>query len=299
MPFSEEFFTFGVEKHHKERDEFANKGPLVWLEYKQFVDKLLPYHTKEHLRLWRIHDDLYDFTGFKHPGGDSFLELSVNTDITELFESSHPNITKVSEYLNKYKVSFPINGKASIHPRYTEKFTFQSNGFYCTLRKRICERLNSLPVASYWESTSFVHDTFLLCFLFSMILSISPVVQSSFLSYLFVCIAGAFLACLANTSHNFFHLKLNWRRFTFDLSCFSSYEWQITHVYSHHTYSNTLLDAEVWGFEPLLHFMPLSLKNNGSSVFYAAKTFSLILLIFPVVMVSAVSVCCLYFVVFG
>ena len=51
--------------------------------------------------LWRIHDNLYDLTNFDHPGGEFFIEMGRGTDCTELFESSHPNMEKVSKLLKK------------------------------------------------------------------------------------------------------------------------------------------------------------------------------------------------------
>ena len=44
---------------------------------------------------WRIHDKVYDLTGFKHPGGVMWMHLTKGTDITELFEIHHLNIDKV------------------------------------------------------------------------------------------------------------------------------------------------------------------------------------------------------------
>jgi Cytochrome b5-like Heme/Steroid binding domain len=43
--------------------------------------------------LLRVHDNLYDLSPFveKHPGGSQWLEVIRGTDITELFECSHPN----------------------------------------------------------------------------------------------------------------------------------------------------------------------------------------------------------------
>ena len=57
-------------------------------------------------------------------------------------------------------------------------------------------------------------------------------------------------------AHNFFHQKDSWRRFYFDVSCFSSSDWRISHALSHHIYTNTLLDMEISGLEPLLNFLP-------------------------------------------
>jgi hypothetical protein len=281
--------SFGTEKYLQERDELDMKSPLKWLEFKQHADSLGQYKTKEHQKLWRIHDELYDLTKFDHPGGFDFIEFSTDTDITELFESSHPNIEKVRGYLSKYRVEVP----EKLHPRFTGNFTFEKDGFYSTLRQRVFEGMKDLPSVPYFQTTAFVHDALLLGFLTFTILSISPWCQEGYLSYFLAAIGGSLLACLANTSHNFWHLKDTWRVFTFDLCLFSSYEWRISHAYSHHTFPNTILDVEIWSFEPYLEFLPLDKKKN---IFTVLKTILVLIFFFP--LVCMISVCLMFFFVF-
>lgn len=54
-------------------------------------------------------------------------------------------------------------------------------------------------------------------------------------------VAGTVLGMVAVAAHNFFHKKDNWRVYYFDLSPLSSYEWRISHAYSHHLFPNTVL----------------------------------------------------------
>jgi len=54
-------------------------------------------------------------------------------------------------------------------------------------------------------------------------------------------IAGLILGMCIVCAHNFFHKKDSWRRFYMDLSPLSSYEWRISHAFSHHMYPNTIL----------------------------------------------------------
>ena len=54
-------------------------------------------------------------------------------------------------------------------------------------------------------------------------------------------LAGLILSMTVVGSHNFFHLKENWRKFYFDLSLLSSYEWRVSHALSHHLYPNTIM----------------------------------------------------------
>lgn len=273
--------SFGTEKYLTERDEFDTKNPLKWLEFKQFADKLSQYKSKEHPRLWRIHDDLYDLSSFQHPGGNDFLEICVDTDITELFESSHPNIEKVRGYLGKYRVET----SKKLHPRFTEKFTFDKDGFYCVLRDRVFEVMKTFPKIPYTQSVAFVHDTFLVGFLFFTFLALSPF-ATGYLSFIFAAMGGILLACLANTSHNFWHMKDNWRVFTFDLSLFSSFEWRLSHAYSHHTFPNTILDVEIWGFEPFIEYIPYERKAGFLT---KIKVVLILQLFFPLILMVSVS----------
>ena len=73
-------------------------------------------------------------------------------------------------------------------------------------------------------------------------------------------------------AHNFFHQRDTFRRFYFDLSLFSSSDWRISHVLSHHTYTNTLLDLEISMLEPFMQFLPSPEKSSfgryGSYVYH-------------------------------
>lgn len=60
-------------------------------------------------------------------------------------------------------------------------------------------------------------------------------------SILLQILGGLILGMCVVGAHNFIHLKDTWRRFYFDLSPLSSYEWRITHGLSHHLYPNTSL----------------------------------------------------------
>ncbi len=211
-----------------------------WLSGKRFDDDI-------EKSLWRIHNKLYDFNGFKHPGGESFITLTKGTDTTELFESSHPNIEKAEAMLEKYYV------RDELKPRNTATFTFDKNGFYCKLRSKAWKILKSNQGPS--EVTTNLHDLLLILFLSFMALSTSTLTDSVCLP--FIIAGGLVLALLANCAHNFFHQKDNWRMYSFDLTTHSSYEWRVTHVYSHHSFPNTINDYEITAFEPFVRYLPL------------------------------------------
>lgn len=54
-------------------------------------------------------------------------------------------------------------------------------------------------------------------------------------------LSGVILAMTLNASHNFIHMKTNWRTNYMDLTLQSSYDWRISHALSHHLYPNTVL----------------------------------------------------------
>lgn len=88
--------------------------------------------------LWRIHDQLYDFTRFidQHPGGETWLRVTKGTDITEAFESHH--LTQHPErMLPNYLV------RKAARPR-LYRFTFAEDGFYKTLKRRVAERMKTV-----------------------------------------------------------------------------------------------------------------------------------------------------------
>lgn len=81
---------------------------------------------------------LYDFSGFidRHPGGAFWLEATRGTDITEAFEAHH--LTSLpSQMLTKYAIR-PATTKRNC------RLTFDKNGFYLTLKRRVMNILATL-----------------------------------------------------------------------------------------------------------------------------------------------------------
>jgi Cytochrome b5-like Heme/Steroid binding domain len=72
----------------------------------------------------------------KHSGGFQWLEVSRGTDITELFECSHPN-PNVDKILAKYFV------KKTDIPR-NSSYTLESDGFHLTLKRKVDKKIQSL-----------------------------------------------------------------------------------------------------------------------------------------------------------
>jgi hypothetical protein len=242
-----------------------------WLASKQHDDNI---GSSE---LYRIHDKLYDFKQFNHPGGISFLEICKGTDVTELFESNHINIEKARLVLQKYYV------RDEVKPRNSSTFTFNSDGFYCTIRDRAWKILNKSSVNPTKEILR-THDILLFLFISMMFFANCLPQADGFWAFL-TSLAGLNLALLANCAHNFFHQKNNWRMYSFDLTTHSSHEWRITHCYSHHMFPNTINDYEITAFEPFVQFLPRSSKGPLTQLFTAVC----MVVIFSLVMVMVVS----------
>ncbi|XP_072393737.1 cytochrome b5-related protein-like isoform X2 [Diabrotica undecimpunctata] len=197
--------------------------------------------------LWRIHDNIYDLTKFvnKHPGGSDWLVLTKGTDITEAFEVHH--LTELpNEVLKKYFVKNAVTERNS-------PFTFEENGFYRTLKKKIQPVLKNGSKRSYTKSKFFTDFLLVLSFLFSIF-------AVKFWNFGLGVFGGVFLGMVTVAAHNYFHMKDNFRMYYFQFSLLQVREWRISHALSHHLYTNTITDLEISMFEPLLQYLPVDKK---------------------------------------
>ncbi len=154
--------------------------------------------------------------------------MSQGTDITEQFVVSHTINTRIVE---KMLANYYVKDASS--PRIAP-FTFKSDGFYMTLKRRvepIFKKVGTGPTLTLLA----IQDG-----LTAMFLGLS-VLGAMWNSIWIAILAGIFLTFSTIAAHNFFHLRENWRRFIFDLSLNSSFEWKITHAFSHHMFPNTLM----------------------------------------------------------
>lgn len=69
-----------------------------------------------------------------HPGGADWIRLTEGTDITEAVETHHIYPEHLVPFLEKYRV------QETSAPRNC-KLTFNDNGFYRTLRRRVATKL--------------------------------------------------------------------------------------------------------------------------------------------------------------
>lgn len=164
--------------------------------------------------LWRIHDKLYDFTDFidRHPGGAEWLDITKGIDITEQFETHH--ITSNAENMLK---KFYVRDTAL--PR-NYKLTFDENGFYRTLKRRVAAKLsgqfdNKLAASSRFYCDLLLASTFL-----------SFVIASRDYKLVTVLAAAVCLLLLTVIGHNFLHQRDNWRMYVVNLNWQSFRDWR-------------------------------------------------------------------------
>jgi cytochrome b involved in lipid metabolism len=217
------------------------KSPECWIEGRRLDDGAEG--------LWRVHDKLYDLSGFvkNHPGGSMWLEMTKGIDITEQFEAHH--ITDLAE---KTLVKFFV--RDAKEPR-NYKITFHENGFYKTVKRRVAAKLKDLDKSELYKSKLYC-DLFLVG---TVVLSILAAAKNSFFIAL---IASIFLSFMLNIVHNFIHQRDNWRMYLSNLTMTSFRTWRLTHAISHHHYPNSYHDIETVALEPNLNWFPET-KTKG------------------------------------
>lgn len=191
-------------KYPTYRDGFL-KGCKRWLDGKRIDDNAEG--------LWRVHDKLYDFSKFIqfHPGGASWLETTEGIDITEQFETHH--ITdSAQKLLPKYYIR-----DAALPRNY--KTTFEENGLYKTLKRRVANKLEFLDQSSV--ATSRFYCDFMLAS--SVLLSIFAARDNSFI---IASLASVSLLWLTVIAHNFIHQRDNWRMYIINMSMTTVREWR-------------------------------------------------------------------------
>jgi fatty acid desaturase len=230
------------------------KDPFDFIRGKR-KDDGIPKH------LHRVHDGLYDLSDFRHPGGDQWLSLTRGTDITELFEIHHLDSERVNRMIHLYKVE-PEPGDPPLPPR-RSPFTFEPNGFYCTLRKKVWDafggevrekKRSRVAALGPSRASKIMADTLAVVSL--LLTMVASQATSMTVSALTAVANGIINGTFIGIGHNFMHQKDSFRRHYQDISGFSSAEFRMHHAISHHAYTNTVLDAEINQFLPDISFFP-------------------------------------------
>ena len=220
--------------------------PATWLADKAADDQRRTGVTPG---LWCVHGKLYDLSSFmaRHPGGQEWLSMTRGSDITELVETHHLNMPAVEAVLTKTFVKeAPRAALAKAEPR----FTFEPNGFYKTLQRRVVAVVGT-DMAQHGPTSEMlaVCTTLLLCWALAFgAMCVAPMATAAIASI----VAAFLLHGLMGVGHNFFHQADNLWMYAFDLSLFTSHGWRVSHAISHHTYANLEIDTEVSSVEPFL-----------------------------------------------
>lgn len=204
-------FATVLRKYPTYRDDPV-KSSIKWLAGKREDDNAEG--------LWRVHDKLYNLKSFvkKHPGGSEWLEFTEGTDVTEAFECYHVS-SKPILVLEKFYV------RDASKPR-NYKFTFEDEGFYRTLKRRVVQKLETINHTEVWKSKLYSDLVFVSLFLASIA---AVKFETRLARVLSILIAGQAASWLNTISHNFSHQRNNWRMYTANFVLTGWRDWRVYH----------------------------------------------------------------------
>lgn len=140
-------------------------------------------------------------------------------DITEAFEGYHINL-KPNLVLPKFFV------RDAKEPR-NYKFTFEENGFYRTLKRRVAQKLETIETDDKWKSKLYL-DILLVALFLASILAVW--VDGYIFKGLLILVAAQSASWLNAVSHNFIHQRNNWRMNVSYLTLFGWRDWRVFHA---------------------------------------------------------------------
>lgn len=167
------------------------------------------------------------------------------TDVTDQFETFHLS-TKASSILPKYYV------RDATKPR-NYKLTYDENGFYKTLKKRVVAKLKDVDTAPMGWS-KFYFNIVLIAVIVVAILSARSV--NWYVAFGLAMLNGLFITWFTIITHNFIHKKNNWRMYMMNITLMNWRDWRVFHAMSHHMYPNSYHDLEVTLYEPGMKWIP-------------------------------------------
>lgn len=85
---------------------------------------------------------------------------------------------------------------------------------------------------------------------------LTAILAQRFQSTWMAIVCSVFFTWCGICGHNYLHQRDNYRMYYMNLIFMSYRDWRINHVLSHHSYPNSLLDAELLDNEPFLIFVP-------------------------------------------
>ena len=213
--------------------------------------------------MWKIRGKTYNLDSYldKHPGGRKILEACKgDDDLTASFESYHAlcNMKNIEQIMVKYETGTCNN----------TNFTFNENGFYRTLQKRIVNYFNehNYKANPWWAIKSLIQFglyfiTFIIAFYTDFNLWIRML--SSFMSGHLIIQFG--FGVMHDASHMALSHNMKVNEFLTDfwnsLALWDSHLWTKHHVINHHAFTGDYkLDPDV------IHLKPFICKNSNDSL---------------------------------
>ncbi len=189
-----------------------------------------------------IYGKLYNVKDFDHPGGKVFLEISLGTDATSLFETHHLNMKHAKKILE----NIPMVGTYEQINQYD----------YTSYRAYRDIVFKQFPTR---ESRSMSFDNRVCMYAIIFITIVAHIIllfQPLNYFWLPLCILSACLNTICGGyGHNAIH-QLNPVSMFLDWNGLSGYEWLLEHIQSHHMHVNTEYDHDSVSMEPFLTWIP-------------------------------------------
>lgn len=138
--------------------------------------------------------------------------------MTEVFEAYH--ITdKASQILTKFYI------RDALEPR-SYKFTYDDDGFYRTLKRRVAAKLPVIDKSDLWKP-KLILDLNLFFLFVTAILAVR--FESFYIRVIMVLASGQLIGWLHAVSHNFIHQPNNWRMYAMNLMLVGWRDWRVFH----------------------------------------------------------------------
>jgi len=211
-----------------------------------------------------IHGAFYDLTPFiaSHPGGTTILHMSRGmADATPVMESYHAFANKeyIAKTLAKYKIDYTPKD-AETREKTETTYTFDENGFYATLTRRVRAHFGSTKEnesitrnikANYWWTFKVATQTVMYLALYAVAFVVPGV--PTIVSILSAALAGMMIIAVGmNAMHDGSHYAIgardSWKnklamRIWNAAAYWDPAEWLFHHTIRHHAYTgDSVLD---------------------------------------------------------
>ena len=177
--------------------------------------------------------------------------------MTDQFETFHLSM-KPSVILPKFYV------RDATKPR-NYKLTYDENGFFKTLKRKVIEKLKGVDQAPLLQWSKFYFNIVLFAVVVLAVISARTV--NWYIAFGLAFFNGLFITWFTIITHNFIHKKNNWRMYMMNITLMNWRDWRVFHAMSHHMYPNSYHDLEVTLYEPGMKWIPDT--KTKYDVFYA------------------------------